>query len=355
MAAFGRAHDEYLERINHLPVMDATIEGLTYHLSDRRQLIEALGPKEDGTTCQGRLGACLLGHILALRGACLVNLLDVVDRKIPPEPWEEGEKIPWNDPDFSGRMLREHLSQEHDAASRRFSIIGLQVNWIHSELLQGRPGSILDLGCGPGLYVNRLARLGHRCVGVDFGPASVAYAAEEADRLGLQSQFIEGDVRSTEFGSGYELVMMLYGEFNIFTCADAELILRKAYSALADGGILLLEAHTLDAVRSLGAAGTSWYTAREGLFSDRPHVCMTESFWDEYQSVAIERFFIVDAKRGVVSRHILNTKGYTQDDYVALLAETGFRTVDRFESLGGQETRHECLEVWVARKAGPAK
>lgn len=280
-----------------------------------------------------------------------MNLLDVVDRKMPPVPWEEGEKIPWNDPDFSRRMLREHLSQEHDAASRRFSIIDLQVNWIHNELLQGRPSRILDLGCGPGLYVHRLVRLGHRCIGIDFGPASVAYAAEEAHRLGLQSQFIEGDVRNTEFRSQYELIMMLYGEFNTFTRADSELILRKAYCALADGGILLLEVHTLEAVRSLGAAGKSWYTAREGLFSDRPHICMAESFWDEDQGVAIERFFIVDAETGAVSRHILHTKGYTQDDYVTLLAETGFRTVDRFESLGGHETRHEGLEVWVARKA----
>ena len=48
-----------------------------------------------------------------------MNLLDLIHRASPPAPWAEGDKIPWNDPDFSRRMLREHLSQAHDAASRR--------------------------------------------------------------------------------------------------------------------------------------------------------------------------------------------------------------------------------------------
>ena len=27
-----------------------------------------------------------------------------------PEPWDEGDNIPWNEPGFSRRMLREHLT-----------------------------------------------------------------------------------------------------------------------------------------------------------------------------------------------------------------------------------------------------
>ncbi len=64
-----------------------------------------------------------------------MNLLDLVNRPIPPAPWSEGEKIPWNEPAFSARMLREHLSQEHDAASRRAAIIDRQVDWIFNTPL----------------------------------------------------------------------------------------------------------------------------------------------------------------------------------------------------------------------------
>ena len=66
-----------------------------------------------------------------------MNLSDVVRRQSVPEPWTEGEKIPWNDPEFSERMLREHLSQDHGAASRRFDTIEKHVDWIHRKVLSG--------------------------------------------------------------------------------------------------------------------------------------------------------------------------------------------------------------------------
>ncbi len=46
------------------------------------------------------------------------TILDNVDREPNPAPWFEGDNISWDDPDFSERMLAEHLSQEHDLASR---------------------------------------------------------------------------------------------------------------------------------------------------------------------------------------------------------------------------------------------
>ena len=101
-----------------------------------------------------------------------MNLDDIGKRQIPPEPWAEGDNIPWNDPGFSKRMLEEHLTQRHDLASRRFTTIDQQVGWINEEVLQGETTKILELTCGPGLYTSRLARLGHQCMGIDYAPAA---------------------------------------------------------------------------------------------------------------------------------------------------------------------------------------
>ena len=78
-----------------------------------------------------------------------VKLLELFVRQIPPESWSEGDNIPWNDPGFSRRMLREHLTQSHDLASRRSEKINEQVDWIHREILSAKPTEILDLCCGP--------------------------------------------------------------------------------------------------------------------------------------------------------------------------------------------------------------
>ena len=118
-----------------------------------------------------------------------MKLIDILKREKIPEPWSEGEKIPWNDPDFSSRMLAEHLTQDHDAASRRFEVVDKHVSWIHNQVLKGKPTRILDLGCGPGLYTHRLAKLGHQCVGIDFSPASINYAKNQVTKTGLACQY----------------------------------------------------------------------------------------------------------------------------------------------------------------------
>jgi SAM-dependent methyltransferase len=281
----------------------------------------------------------------------VMNLIDIVNRIPIPEPWVEGEKIPWNEPAFSARMLQEHLSQEHDAASRRFATIDAHVAWIHRQILDGKPACVLDLGCGPGFYAHRLARMGHTCVGVDFSPASITYAKAQTEGTGLPLTYIEGDVRAVEYGSGYDLVMFIYGEFNVFKPSDARSILQKAYQALKPGGWLLLEPHTFAAVVSLGKVANSWYTTASGLFSECAHFYLTENFWDAERAIATERYFIIDASTGEVKRYASSMQAYTDEQYLALLTTCGYRDVRFYPSLRGDEDEStNWLCVIVAHK-----
>ena len=276
-----------------------------------------------------------------------MKMAEIVQRDMNPKPWAEGEKIPWNDPDFSQRMLREHLSQKHDAASRRTKIIKKHVDWIHNYVLGGESSRILDLGCGPGLYSARLSRFGHFCRGIDFGPASIEYAAKHA----LENcSFTLGDVRTTAFGSGYDLVMFIFGEINVFKPQDARLILNKAYAALNPGGILLLEPQTYDGVYETGNQPATWYSAKNELFSDDPHLCLMESFWDEESSVAIERFIIVEIIGGAVKQYSASTQAYENDQLVEMLKMAGFQHPEFHPSLTGTPNEGSELQVLIAKK-----
>ncbi len=262
-------------------------------------------------------------------------MIDIICRPPLPIPWAEGEKIPWNDPAFSQRMLREHLSQEHDAASRRATIIDEHVAWIHGSVLRAQPTRILDLGCGPGLYTSRLARLGHECVGIDFAPASIAYARQTTQAEQLRCTYFQGDVRVTDYGQGYGLVMFIFGEFNVFRPVEARSILEKAHLALAEGGYILLEAHRFAVVRAVGERPRTWYSAESGLFADTPHLCLTENFWDAGQNVTTERYFIIDGATGAVTPHASSMQAYTEEGYRALLEECGFENIAFYPSLSG--------------------
>jgi SAM-dependent methyltransferase len=280
-----------------------------------------------------------------------MNLLDIVRRQPKPEPWREGDNIPWHEPQFSRRMLDEHLTQAHDAASRRFPLIDRHVAWIHEVLLLGRPSRILDLGCGPGLYANRLARLGHTCTGIDFSPASIRYAQATAQAEHLACTFIEQDIRRADYGSGYDLAMLIFGEFNVFSQADADLILDKLYQALRPDGLLLLEPHTYTAVWRIGLEAARWSAAEQGLFCDRPHLYLTENFWEPASQIATCRYYTIDALTGQVSQYAQSLQAYSDGQYRARLARRGFGEIAFFAGLGGTlEAGQEDFMAITARK-----
>jgi SAM-dependent methyltransferase len=262
----------------------------------------------------------------------------LLHRSTIPSGWQ---KIPWHDPDFSRRMLAEHLSQSHDLASRRQMIIEQHVQWIHRKILREQPSKILDLGCGPGLYAKRLTVLGHDCTGLDFSPASVAYAREQHP----SGNYILGDVRELDYGEGYDLAMMIYGEMNAFSEADAALIVCKAHAALKPGGKLLLEVHPFETIRQIGQEPSSWYTTDRGLFADEPYLCLSESRYDADTAI---KWFYVYTESGAMQQYINMLHAYTDDEYRWLLR--GFEQVLFYPSLTGNPDRDD-LFVLVAEKA----
>lgn len=277
-----------------------------------------------------------------------MKLEDILHRTIPPEPWAEGDKIPWDDPQFSRRMLREHLSQAHDLSSRRAYIIDQHVEWIHGDLLHGRPSRVLDLGCGPGLYISRLATLGHECVGIDFSPAAIEYAQHQASTSRLRCRYEQGDLRDVDFGTGYDLIMLIFGEFNMFRREDALKILSKARQALKPAGRLVLETHTFEFVEVMGRANAFWTTSEHGLFSEQPHLILSESFWNADRMTATHRTFVIHMDDGTVDRYVETAQAYTLESYAAELTEAGLTLERSLLALPGSPASGEMV-VLVAQ------
>jgi SAM-dependent methyltransferase len=234
---------------------------------------------------------------------------DLIHRRQGSSIWR---KIPWHDADFSRRMLREHLTQDHDLASRRLSMIDQHVAWIHDSVLGGRQSSILDLGCGPGLYTHRFVNLGHSCVGLDFSPASIAYALEHH-----AGNFVLADMETGEYGAGYDLICLIYGELNAFSFQSARHIVEKAHRALKPGGKLLLEVSRYEAIRRIGQEPRTWYTAEQGLFSEDPHIVLQEFSFENNHSNSWH--YVIDAKSGALHQYVSMHQAYTEDEYRRLL------------------------------------
>lgn len=253
-----------------------------------------------------------------------------------PKPWQQGGNLPWNDPAFSERMLREHLDQAHGAASRVDEERRLQLDWMW-EKLGLEPGMhVADLTCGPGLYAVELAKRGCAVKGVDFGPAAVAYARTLAEQEGVAAHctFIEQDVRTVQLpDAAFDAVLLIYGQLAVFQKSEAAALLAKAAGALKPGGRLIIE--LLNQERVDKTSSNWWFTDNTGLWGDGPFLHLGERFWDEEAQLSYERFYILHLESGQYNEVHLCDQTYATATMQTMMLAAGFSQVDIYPRWGG--------------------
>ena len=218
--------------------------------------------------------------------------MDLTEFAARPQPRPGEARLPWDDPIFSTRMLAEHLDDRHDMASRRRSTIDRHVSWLAELVSRGR--RVLDLGCGPGLYLEQFARAGWEAVGVDVSPAAIDYATREATASGLGCMYVLEDLRSTSVEGTFDLVLCIFGELSTFAIDDVRRVLDSAARHLENDGRVVVEMSTRAGVAGKATRPVSWYTANGGLFADGPHVVLRESRWFENDEAAVERWWVIN-------------------------------------------------------------
>lgn len=273
----------------------------------------------------------------------------IYHRPYPAVPWRDGDNLPWDDPAFSERMLREHLDQAHGAASRQRPELLRQVDWLWARLGLEQGARVLDLTCGPGLYAAELARRGAQVTGIDFSPASIRHAREWAEACGVvgRCRFVEGDVRQAmtgQVGAGYDAALFLYGQLAVFRREEAARLLRQAAAALCPGGRLAVE--LLDFARIDRESSSWWFTDDSGLWGDQPFLCLGERRWDAELRASIDRFFVIDLGTGRLQEMGLSDNGYATDEMLALLHSAGFGRATAYLAWDGLALYD--AEEWVA-------
>lgn len=196
-----------------------------------------------------------------------------------PAPFDASTELDWGRPDFNRRLLREHLDQSHDGASRRRTVVAAQVRRL-ARLLP--PGSrLLDAGCGPGLYAVRLGALGYEVTGVDVGPASLRHARRAAAAAGVggRARFRRGDLRDVAVpAAAYDAVLLIYFVLEAFPREEQVRVLRRLARALRPGGRLIAELR-LRPEQPPGRT-TWWDVVDDSVLADRRHLLLGDTSYD---------------------------------------------------------------------------
>lgn len=267
-----------------------------------------------------------------------------------PPLFEAGNASMWEDDHISGHLLEMHLSQETDAASRKKDTVRRTVQWIETHLHDGQ-NTILDLGCGPGLYCEVVAEHGHLVTGVDYSERSVAYARREAARRGLNIDYIHQNYLDMDFECRFDLAMMIFCDFDVLAPEDRTRLLKKIHRALKPGGLFVFDTLNPKAPDAMRVPGRSWEAAEAGFWKNAPYLALSETFHYEEASVILQQHTVC-SESDPPAVYRFWTHYYRPEDLEPVLNEQGFTVVSLHENFlpdDGTGTS-EMVTFYVARK-----
>lgn len=239
-----------------------------------------------------------------------------------PKPFSDGRQIPWNDVDFSQRMLAVHLDESHDWASRRTEKRGRIIEELVAVTGLALGDSVLDLGCGPGLYCQELAQRGFQVEGWDYAPAAIEYARERAQATDMKIRYVRQDYRNLDVTERFDLVTLIYGDLNVFSRSDAAALLRRVCRALCPGGLFYTDVTTPAAFPTREITQSYGYHS-SGLWSDEPYLELTEEHPVDADGLRWRRIVIIETVTGRAQVYTTWSQEYTTETIAALLEEAG--------------------------------
>lgn len=224
--------------------------------------------------------------------------------KLPERYVFTGEPF-WDDEHISSQMLAAHLDPDFEGASRTYAFIDRSVEWIASVAPFEEHPRLLDAGCGPGLYAERLARAGCAVTGVDFSRRSIDYARRSAERQGLAIDYRLQNYLELDAGGPFDAAIMIYCDYGALSTEDRRTVLRKLRAHLKLGGLLVLDVFSLRAFDAF-AEGRTWEDHPAGGFwRPGPHLEVQRRL--KYgEDVTLEQIAIVD-EAGAAACHLWNT------------------------------------------------
>ena len=253
-----------------------------------------------------------------------------------PPLYEKGNSEMWNDEHISKILLDTHLSQDSDLASRRKPAIEETVGWILDRL--GKENAkILDLGCGPGLYCEMLAEAGHDVTGVDLSKRSIDYAKKSATEKGLDIEYINKNYLNLDLSEKFDLVMMIFCDFDVLNSGERDNLLEKIYQALESGGMFVFDTMNDKTPAVMNPGEKSWEAAGSGGFwRAEPYLALTESFHYEDEKVILSQT-IVYSEPDDYRIYRFWTHYYNVDDLNHVFGKKGFSGVSRFGNVLSEE------------------
>ena len=201
----------------------------------------------------------------------------------------------WTSPDISEMMLRFHLDGDVDLASRRTEFVEASVDWIGESFDLGPGKRVIDLGCGPGLYANRLATTGAAVTGIDFSERSIEHARAAAEREDVKVEYLLGDYLRLDTDRRYDLALMIMCDYCALSPQQRAELLSKVSRLLEPGGSFLFDVYSLAYFATWEEQTSYGVGLMDDFWSASPYYGFLNTYRYDAEKVVLEKYTIVES------------------------------------------------------------
>lgn len=250
-----------------------------------------------------------------------------------PEIYEEGSMKLWEDPHISKGMLEAHLSPNEEGASREHSFIDSSVDWIESIAPPKTHTTLIDFGCGPGMYTSRLAKKGYNVVGIDISERSIAYAKEYAALNALDIDYRLGNYLEFSEVEKYDVAILIYCDYGVLSDEARLKILNNIYRALKPGGMLIFDVFTPRNYDGKKESKEWFVSEKNGFFKEDEYLCL-ESHLIYNEFVHLDQYLLIDHNDQVDVIRVWD-HCFTPETLLNESAQVGFECLGYFSDAKG--------------------
>lgn len=239
--------------------------------------------------------------------------------------YEVGNANIWSSPYVRDQLLNAHLNPHSDAASRKPGTIRATVDWIFEN--QPDTGSIIDLGCGPGLYAQEFAARGWTVVGIDINESAINHAIEAGRSKGLAVHYLHQSYLDKIDTGTFDIATCIYCDFGALTDAQQKIFLQNVHKLLSPDGVLVFDVFG-PGVSQTKTAGRSWErVSAKGFWSELPCYVLSECQHFEEEQVWGQKYIVI-SELGEPATYVLWDHYFTINKLESFLSEAGFAVIE---------------------------
>lgn len=231
------------------------------------------------------------------------------------------------------QMLNFHLNPNVEAASKTIATIQTESSFIINKAKMNYEKTVLDLGCGPGLYIKEFAKTEAKITGVDLSQRSIDYAKNNSCSKLSNVTLTQMNYLKMKYENEFDIITLIFYDFCALNSDEQSTLLYAIYKALKKDGLFILD--VLSENRPVSNS-TSISVLSEGFWSSKPYIEILNSYaFDNPRTEGIQYSIINEI--GDIKNYRIYHRLFSIKEIDTLFNSHGFLIKEKFNNLMGDK------------------